>query len=155
MSILFYAAILCASLQCGLGHIHTSRRRDADSLAPELNRDHPHIDRRHPELLKFTLCFYRDVSESEITNFNLDFFEFVIQEFPSIDAVQVELPGNIAEDILLDMRTKHYVEVVEHTVMRHEYAIKKSNGALYWNLAAIAGVNADDPTQPLFEGTGY
>eukprot|EP00121_Abeoforma_whisleri_P015650 Awhi_evm1s14404 len=127
------------------------RVRDVDGLAPELNRDHPHRQ-RSADSFQLSVCFVKSISTAEMSDFKEFFDEFVIKRLPGFDIVHIELPNSLAEEVILDIRSKFYVEAVEHPVLIHEHVNEQD---IYWNLARITTRAPIATQQQLFEGSGY
>eukprot|EP00121_Abeoforma_whisleri_P005234 Awhi_evm1s4736 len=108
---------------CNVGwSIHSRRSRDEHGLAPEINGNHPHRMRSSEDSLKYAVGF-RYFEED-------GFSEFIVQKIENFDLVHVEIPISMAEDVLVDIRSKSYVEGVENILKLHSHNI-------YWNKARV------------------
>eukprot|EP00121_Abeoforma_whisleri_P006265 Awhi_evm1s5695 len=115
-----------------------SRRRASVSLAPEINKDHPHAShRRNPELKKCTVSFFVDTEEAELTEFKNEFEEFITAELGIFSLIHLELPQALSEEIILEIREKSFVQAVEHSV-----ELRQNN--FYWNKKRIGAKDAKD-----------
>eukprot|EP00121_Abeoforma_whisleri_P008626 Awhi_evm1s7919 len=106
-------------------------RRGKDGLAPELHRNHPHLSQRSDNHRKFTVCFHRSISLDEMQEFEAMFNEFIAERLPNFDLVHLEIPNDMVEDVLLDIRSQSFVKVVENVLTLQSHDI-------YWNKARIS-----------------
>eukprot|EP00121_Abeoforma_whisleri_P006086 Awhi_evm1s5527 len=115
-----------------------SRRRASISLAPEINKNHPHAShRRNPDLLKCTVSFFVDAEENELENFKNEFEEFITAELTIFSLIHLELPQGLSEEIILEIREKAFVQAIEHSV-----ELRQNN--FYWNKKRIGAKEARD-----------
>eukprot|EP00121_Abeoforma_whisleri_P015058 Awhi_evm1s13883 len=103
-----------------------SFQRPGNDLAFENNKNHRHRYRRSNNLLGYTVSFEKDTTESMKEDFNSQFQEFVVNEFEGLNFVHLHIPDAISEDVILDIRRKIYVKVIDHETAYKSYA-------LYWN----------------------
>eukprot|EP00121_Abeoforma_whisleri_P009864 Awhi_evm1s9082 len=149
---------LATIVQCrGIVKGHAERfLRSAGDLADELNKGHQHRhirekrDGEEENILGYMVNF-EDMSSGE-EDFMEDFGEFVVQNYKEHDLsfMYLEIPESVSEDAIIEIRSKSYVESVEHELQYH-------SKALYWNKGRVGSVtntgnyvgNTD------FEGNGY
>eukprot|EP00121_Abeoforma_whisleri_P009343 Awhi_evm1s8587 len=153
---LFALASLTSSLFDSCSSARVRRNRDEKDLAPELNKNHPHVYRRQlNDILKYTVGFYEDTPSNEILSFQTEFEEFIVANLPHFDVVQLEIPTALTEDVILDIRAKTYVEVVENvlTLRSHD----KHRDDIHWNKARIGAVQTQHTGtgSQQFYGSGY
>eukprot|EP00121_Abeoforma_whisleri_P008934 Awhi_evm2s8201 len=101
-------------------------KRSLDNLAPEMNANHPQLFKRSSDTTRYTIKFYNGHHESHFQEFQGEHSEFIIKELPLIDAVHIEIPDAIKEEVIFNIRQKQYVEAVEN-----ELTIREHN--MYWN----------------------
>eukprot|EP00121_Abeoforma_whisleri_P012153 Awhi_evm1s11215 len=114
--------------------------RSAGDLAHEINKDHEqrHIrekrDGEEENHLGYMVNF-QDISVGE-EDFTENFGEFVIRNYKDdgFSFMYLEIPESLSEDAILDIRSKAYVESVEHELQYHPRA-------LYWNKGRVSTVD--------------
>eukprot|EP00121_Abeoforma_whisleri_P002645 Awhi_evm1s2381 len=128
-----------------------SRRGASISLAPEINKNHPHAShRRNPDLMKCTVSFFTDAEEVELNEFKNQFEEFITAELSMFSMIHLELPQALSEDIILEIREKLYVQAIEHSV-----ELRQNN--FYWNKKRVGArdtVEVDVNQKSNFGGNG-
>eukprot|EP00121_Abeoforma_whisleri_P004602 Awhi_evm1s4160 len=126
----------------------TQRRRDADGLAPELNKDHPHRERTSLHS-SFQVCFHKTTSNSDWEDFDSVFDEFILKRLPNFDVVHLEIPNDLIEDVITEIRSLQYVEAVEHVISLFEHH------QLYWNIARVISRTSNGKSKAQVKGSGF
>eukprot|EP00121_Abeoforma_whisleri_P008479 Awhi_evm1s7785 len=124
--------------------------RDVDGLAPIWNEGHPHIFRRSADALRYGIMFFPETQSEQLNEFETDFAEFFVKKYPSFENfMYLDIPDALSDDVLLDIRQRGYVEVVEHvlTVKHHDVNSGTMNAqdSLYWNKLALSTEDYDKP----------
>eukprot|EP00121_Abeoforma_whisleri_P010680 Awhi_evm1s9853 len=129
--------LVCSERVVSEERYRDSRRRASISLAPEINKNHPHAShRRNSDLMKCTVSFFVDAEEAEWEEFKNEFEEFITAELGLLSLVHLELPQALSEDVILEIREKLYVQAIEHSV-----ELRQNN--FYWNKKLVGAI---DPT---------
>eukprot|EP00121_Abeoforma_whisleri_P009202 Awhi_evm1s8457 len=142
------------SLLLGVGlcclQVHGSYQRRENDFALENNQNHRHRYRRSNDMLGYSVSFEKDMSDSMKEDFSLQFQEFVVDEFEGLNFVHLHVPEAISDDVILDLKKKTYVKVIDHETAYKSYA-------LYWNKDRI-GVHEQKDIRAGngdFEGNGF
>eukprot|EP00121_Abeoforma_whisleri_P008509 Awhi_evm3s7813 len=119
---------------------------------------HPHRVRRSATTLSLTIGYYKDISPIEKEEFETEFGEFIWKTLPKFNLAFVEIPEIMEEDLISEIRTKSFVRMVEHVVMRYESENKKKKGSkdkkMFWNLATVTNSTSESRQNQVF-GTGF
>eukprot|EP00121_Abeoforma_whisleri_P008091 Awhi_evm1s7413 len=133
------AAVVTESLETTTSSIESGNQRflrSSNDLAPEINKDHQfrHSRKRRDDEEEDHFGFminFHDMSLGE-EDFLGDFGEFVTKNYAEdgLSFMHLEIPESLAEDVLLELRSKSYVHSVEHELLYH-------SKALYWNKGRV------------------
>eukprot|EP00121_Abeoforma_whisleri_P009123 Awhi_evm1s8382 len=151
-----------------LAAARTKVPRDSNNLAPILNSGHRHASRRSDTSASYGILLHSNAAVTEKKEFETDFGEFLTKKLPKFDAMYVEIPDNIAEEVLLDIRSRSYVEIVETVLKISHHETEKlpemdPKKNLHWNMFAVSGKNLENdkdmvavPTEAgVFMGQGH
>eukprot|EP00121_Abeoforma_whisleri_P012912 Awhi_evm1s11919 len=118
--------------------------RSENELAVEINKGHQnrHIRSRRQDEKEDHLGFMVNFNNMTVgqEDFHSDFGEFIVKNYrdDGLSFVYLQIPESLSEDVILDVRTKSYIQSVEHELT---YQPK----ALYWNKGRVgSNLNAEN-----------
>eukprot|EP00121_Abeoforma_whisleri_P001923 Awhi_evm1s1722 len=127
-----------------------SFQRPENDFSLENNKNHRHRYRRANDMLGYSVSFEKDMTENMKKDFREQFQEFVVDEFEGLDFVHLHVPEAISDDVIMDLKQKTYVKVIDHETAYKSYA-------LYWNKDRI-GVHEQKDIRAGngdYEGNGF